>query len=99
MESTKGQRQKIKILQRQIGIDDDTYRGMLFDRFKKTSSTDLTFHQAGFFLNELTKKAGGKVTFRAKRGNRVPRQGAGARGRKRWCSPSPSIASLPSSPR
>jgi len=46
----------IKMAQRQLQIDDDTYRDMLEERFKVRSSTKLTFVQATEFIKELEGK-------------------------------------------
>ena len=46
----------IKIGLKQLGIDDDTYRSMLGDRFGVDSCTRLTKLQAGVFIDELKRK-------------------------------------------
>ncbi len=46
----------IKIGQKQLGIDDGTYRAMLKDRFGVASCTKLSKLQAGAFINELREK-------------------------------------------
>lgn len=46
----------IKIGQKSLGIDDDTYRAMLTERFGVDSCTLLSKLQAGVFINELKRK-------------------------------------------
>jgi len=46
----------IKIGQKDLGIDDDTYRAMLADRFGVDSCTRLSKLQADVFINELKRK-------------------------------------------
>lgn len=55
--STKEQRKKIGCLRKLLGLKDDLYREMLFERFNAVSSTKLTISQANEFYKELKKKA------------------------------------------
>jgi len=52
----KKQIQLIKIAQKQLGIDDETYRVMLMKRFRVDSCTKLSFFQAGAFIDVLKKR-------------------------------------------
>lgn len=42
-----------------LGLDDDTYRGMLFNSFKVRSSKELNYFQAERLIDDLVKKAEG----------------------------------------
>lgn len=57
----KKQIQLIKIGQKQLGIDDKTYREMLQSKFGVASCTRLSRHQAGQFITMLVQK-GFKIT-------------------------------------
>ncbi len=74
--STPKQRQLIKIMQRQIGIDDDAYRDLLEDRFKVRSSTKLSYLQAGIMIEDLKKKGPGVYKPGKRKSNRMKRHGA-----------------------
>lgn len=50
---TRGQIQVIKIAQKQVGIDDDTYRAMLMANFRVSSCTQLTKAQATKLIERL----------------------------------------------
>lgn len=50
------QKTVIKMAQGKLLIDDETYRGMLEDRYKVRSCTKLTFNQASEFIKELEGK-------------------------------------------
>lgn len=66
----------IKIGQKQLGIDDGAYRGMLAHRFGVDSCTRLTRMQAGLFIDELKRK-GFRIVHKRKRplaGKPMPRQ-------------------------
>ena len=53
MESTKKQRQIIKIAQRQLDIDDHTYRTMLMNEYQVDSCTKLTSSQAEHLIRQF----------------------------------------------
>jgi hypothetical protein len=55
----------IKLACNLLGIADETYRGMLQDRYKVTSCTKLSYDQAGEFIRELEGKG---FTLKPKKG-------------------------------
>lgn len=57
MFSTDKQKGRIKKFQKILGIDDSTYREMLFQRYQVESSKDLLEFQAEEFFKELNAKA------------------------------------------
>ena len=59
MSSTRKQKVLIHIGKNQIGMDDDEYRDILENRYKKKSSKDLTYNQAEDLIR-LFKKLGFK---------------------------------------
>ncbi len=63
--------QIIKIAQKELCIDDDTYREMLQDQFKVKSCTKLSYFQARALIGELKKK-GFKIKPSKKACGRLP---------------------------
>lgn len=57
MTITKEQIKIIKTLQGKLGIDDDTYRDMLYNGYEVKSCKELTYHKAEAFKNQLKSRA------------------------------------------
>lgn len=55
--STPGEIKKIHALVSALGIDDDLYREILWNRFNTRSSKELTIFQAGQLIEEMEEKA------------------------------------------
>ena len=69
----KKQIQIIKIAQQQLGIDDTTYREMLFNNFRVKSCTKLSHDQANALIG-MMKKKGFRIKSSKSKGKRFPRE-------------------------